>query len=79
MEEKGQDIHIALKMIKGQLNSSTHMSLNEFIALVTLAGVQELDQQNFLVPIFEKFEIDSHGEVSTDSFLHEFETATVTK
>jgi len=31
------------------------------------------------VPIFEKFDIDSHGEVSTDSFLHDFETATATK
>lgn len=45
------------------------MSLNEFIALVALAGVQEVDQRNVLVPIFEKFEVDSHGEVSTDSFL----------
>ena len=70
---------MALKMIKGQVNSSTHMSLNEFIALVTIAGVQDVDKQSVLVPIFEKFEVDSHGEVSTDSFLHDFETATATK
>ena len=31
-------------MIKGQLSSSTHMTLNEFTALINLSGVEDLDE-----------------------------------
>ena len=79
MEERGQDIVIILKMIKGQLSSSTHLSLNEFSALITLAGIQDVDEQNVIIPIFDKFELDSHGEVSTEYLIQEFESATKSK
>lgn len=61
-------------MIKGQINSSTHLSLSEFCALISLAGVTNIDTETFVKPIFQKFEADTYGEVSTDAFLIDYDS-----